>query len=222
MQNKKLKLFGAFIALVIAAFVIITLSIDGMVKSGIEENGSELFQTEVSVDNVDISLFNGSGTIDGFVVKNPEKFSDEPAIRIQEVSLQVDLGSLFSQTILVKNMRIISPQLYFEQRGFGVNLKTLNDNMDLASDGSSDKNLIIEHLVIEDGRVKVSTKIDRKRTAKASISEFELEGIGRDGSSTVKQSVQQVMKPLLEKAMAEAIKDGVTNQLESKVKDLFN
>ena len=170
---------------------------------------------------MDISLFNGSGTIDGFTVKNPEKFSDEAAIQIQEMSVQVDLNSLFSSTILVKNVRIINPQLYFEQRGFGANLKTLNDNMELSSGESSDKKMIIEHLLIEDGQVKVSTQIDSKRTAEAHISEFELEGIGRDGSNTMRQTVKQVMRPLLEKAIAEAIKDGAVEQLENKVKNFL-
>lgn len=222
MRKKQIKLFGVFIALVIAAFIAVTLSVDGLVKSGIEENGTALFQTEVSVSDVEISLFDGSGTIHGFVVHNPDKFTDEPAITIQEVSLKVNLRSLFSNKIVIANMQVISPQLYFEQKGFGANLKTLNDNMGLASNSSSDKNLVIEHLLVEYGQVKVSTEIDRKRTAKASIPKFELDGIGGAGSNTVKQSIREIMTPLLERAITEAIKNGVKEQLKNKVNDLLN
>lgn len=203
------------------AFSVFTLSIDGMVKSGIEENGSELLGTEVSVDDVDVSLFDGSGSINGFTVENPEGFSDEPAIEIGQASMQVDLGSLFSDQIIVEEIIVKSPELFFEQKGIGANLKTLNDNMSSGEDTSSETSLVINYLRVENGKVKVSTTIDRERTAEASLSEIELEGIGKDGSNTVQQSIRQVMEPLLQEAVEQAVKGGITDQIEDKVQDLL-
>ena len=221
MKNKGLKIFGGILAVLIAGFVILTLSLDGIVKSGIEDNGSQLLQTDVTVDNVSISPFSGSGTIEGFVVSNPDKFSDQEAIKIEEASIKVDLGTLFSDQIVVNDITIKSPLFYFEQQGFGVNLKTLNDNMDLSSGGSSETGLIIEHLLIENGQVTVSTEIDKERSASATIPSFELNDIGKDGSNTVQQSIKQIMKPLLETAIAEAVKGGVVDQIEDKVNDFL-
>lgn len=222
MKNKGLKIFGGLLAILVVAFIIISLSLGGIVKSGIEENASELFGTRVSVDNVNISIFDGSGSIQGFRVQNPRDFSDEAAIDIEEASIKIDIASLFSDQILVKEIIIKNPEVFFEQQGVGANLKSLNDNMKISSEASSDKTMIIERLFIEDGTVRVSTTIDRQRVAEASLDEFELEGIGRDGSNTVKQSVRQIMEPLLEHAIAEALKSGVTEQLQNKVEDLFN
>ncbi|MEQ8524399.1 hypothetical protein [Gracilimonas sp.] len=222
MKNKGFKIFGGILAVIVAGFLVLTLSLDGIIKSGIEENGSRLLQTQVKVNNVNISPFNGSGSIEGFTVANPDKFSDKNAISIQEASIRIDLGSLLSDEIIVRDITVKSPQLYFEQQGFGANLKTLNDNMSLSSKSSSETRLIIEHLLIENGQVTVSTDIDRERTATAAIESFELNGIGKDGSNTVQQSVQQVIKPLIERAITEAIKGGVVDQLENKVDDLLN
>lgn len=222
MKNKGSKIFGGILAIIIAGFLILTLSLDGIVKSGIEENGSRLLQTQVNVDNVNISPFNGSGSIEGFTVANPDKFSDKDAISIQEASIKIDLRSLLSDEIIVRDITVKSPQLYFEQQGFGANLKTLNDNMKLSSKGSSETGLIIEHLLIENGQVTVSTDIERERTASASIESFELNGIGEDGSNTVQQSVRKVIQPLIENAIAEAIKGGVVDQIENKVNELLN
>jgi|AntRauTorcE11897_2_1112592.scaffolds.fasta_scaffold00054_32 hypothetical protein len=222
MKNKGLKFSGAILALFIAIFFVLTITLDGMVKSGIEENGSELFQTTVSVENVSISLFNGSGSIEGFTVANPENFSDQYAINLQEASIKVDLSSLFSDQIVFEDITIKSPQLYFEQKGFGVNLQTLNDNMNLSSGRDSETGLIIEHLLIENGEVTVRTEIEKERTASTSISSFELTGIGKDGNNTIQQSVREVLQPLIERAIAEAIKGGVVDQLENKVKDFLN
>ena len=63
MSKKTLKLTAGFALVLLSLLLVITLSLDGMVKSGIERNGSELLQTRVTVDNVSISLFSGSGTI---------------------------------------------------------------------------------------------------------------------------------------------------------------
>ncbi|MBD3617133.1 MAG: hypothetical protein HUJ22_11240 [Gracilimonas sp.] len=222
MKNKAAKIIGGLVVIILAALIVITLSLDGMIKSGIEENGSELLQTPVTVENVSVSIFGGSGTINGFTVQNPENFSDEPALYIQEASMKVDIRSLFSDQIVVNEIIVKNPELFFEQIGVGVNLKTLNDNMDLASDDPSVPSLIINHLLIEDGSVKVSSSLERERTTEVTLAEFTLNDIGRDGNNTVKQSVRQVLRPLLQKAMKEALKSGVTEQLENKVRDLLD
>lgn len=222
MKNKPVKIIGGFVALIVAGLIVLTLSIDGMVKSGIEEDGSELLQTVVSVDAVSISLFSGNGSIKGFTVQNPDDFSDKAALYIQEASMKLDIWSLFSDQIIVNEIIVKSPELYFEQKGFGANLKTLNDNMDLAFDESSETTLIIDYLLIEDSQVEVSTSIDKERTAEVSLAQFTLTDIGRNGNNTVKQSVRQVLEPLLQKAIEEAVKSGVTEQIENKVRDLLN
>lgn len=223
MKNKGLKIAGVLMALLIAGFVVFTISIDGMVKSGIEENGSELLQTVVEVEAVSISLFSGNGSITGFTVKNPGDFSDEqPALYIQEASLKLDIWSLFSDQIIINEIIVQSPKLFFEQKGFGANLKTLNDNMDLAFDKNSETTLIIDYLLIENSLVEVKTSIEEERTTEVSLAEFTLNDIGRDGNNTVKQSVRQILEPLMQKAIQEAVKSGVTEQIENKVRDLLD
>lgn len=222
MKHIGLKVFGGIIAILITGFIILTLSLDGMVKAGIEKNGSDLLKTEVTVNNVSLSIFDGAGSIEGFKVANPGKFSERNAIAIQEASVKVKMSSLFSDQIVVEELIVKNPELYFEQQGFGANLKTLNDNMDLQSEESSEKRLLIEHLLIENGQVAVHTEIDKERTTSVSIESFELNGVGREDNNTVQQSLQEVMEPLLEKAIAEAIKSGVTEQIENKVQEFLN
>jgi len=222
MKNKGLKIIGGLLALLVAIFIVLTLTVDGIVKSGIEEHGSQLMGTEVRVDGVSISLFSGSGSISGFTVQNPEDFSEEVAVEIEEMSIEMDVSSLFSEVILIEGITIKSPNVFFEQKGFGANLKVLNDSMAAASGASSEKAMIIKHLFIEAGTIKVSTSIDRERSGEASFSSIELEGIGRDGNNTISDAVRQVIEPILEQAMEEAIKSGITDQIENRVRDLFD
>ncbi|WP_234568308.1 DUF748 domain-containing protein [Rhodohalobacter sp. 614A] len=220
MKHKGLKIFGGLLVVLIAAFIILNFSLDGIVKSAIEENGTELLQTEVNIGNVNVSLFDGSGVIYGFTVANPEGFSDEKAIVIDEMSLKIDLATIFSDTIVVENIHIQNPELFFEQIGLGINLRKLNENMDVAED-TEGPSMVINHLLMEDGTVRVSSTIERERTAEASIEEFELTNIGQSGSNTMKQSIREIMDPLIERAIQEAVSRGLLEQLENKVQDLL-
>lgn len=220
MKHKGLKIFGGFLVVLIVAFIILNFSLDGIVKSAIQENGTELLQTEVGVDNVNVSIFDGSGVIYGFTVANPEGFSDEQAIRIDETSIKIDLSTIFSDTIVVENINIKNPELFFEQKGMGINLRKLNQNMDLAED-VEEPFLVINHLLIENGTVRVSSTIEREQTAEASIEAFELTNIGQAGSNTMKQSIREIMDPLIERAIQEAVTRGLLEQLENKVQDLL-
>lgn len=220
MKNKILLSIVGLIAIIGIAFIVLTFTIDGIVKSAIEENGTELFQTEVNVNNVDISLINGTGEINGLVIQNPEGFSGEPAIQIDVTNIRIDLVSIFSDTIVVENVTLQNPELFFEQRGVGINLRKLNQNMDLDEDVEGPF-LVIDHLLIENGTVKVSSTMERERTAEASIEEFELNNVGRAGNNTVKQSMREIMDPLIQRAIQEAISRGLLEQLENKVQDLL-
>lgn len=219
-MSKGLKIFGAFIIVLIAAFIVLNFTIDGIVKSNLEESGTDLFQTQVDVGNVNISLFNGSGEIYNLSVANPEDFSDEPAIEMQEIQIKIDLMTLLSDTIMVEEVQITNADLFFEQEGFGINLRKLNQNMDLAADEDAPA-MIIDHLLVDGATVRVSSTIDRERTAEATLESFELNGIGRQGTNTMKQSMQQIMEPLIERAIQEAISRGLLEQLENRVQDLL-
>jgi|AntRauTorcE11897_2_1112592.scaffolds.fasta_scaffold00199_3 competence protein ComGC len=222
MKNKAAKISTAVIVLIISAVIVLTVIIDSTTKSSIEENGSELFQSVVTVNDVNISLFSGKGSIKGFKIQNPGNFSDEPALSIEEATIEIDLRSLLSDQIRVNEIIVKSPELFFEQKGLDANLKMLNDNMNLTHNDPDEKTIIIDYLHIEEGNVVVSTSIDRQRTAEANFSEITLTDIGRDGNNSIKQSVRQIIEPLLQKAINEAIKGGVTEQLKNKIQDVLN
>jgi hypothetical protein len=82
--------------------------------------------------------------------------------------------------------------------------------------------LVIEHLQIRDGKVIVSSSLNRDRTTEVSLSDLTLNDIGREGNNTVKQSVREILTPLFQKAIEDALKSGVTEQIEDKVRDLFD
>lgn len=223
MGKTSVKLIGTILAVLLIGLLILTFSLDGIVKSSIQENGASLLKTEVDVENVSISIFDGKGSIEGLIIQNPEGFTDQPAIQFQNISIEVDLSTLLSDTVIVRNVIVEQPEIYVEQTTDGNNLKTLQNHLNASSsEGSYEGHLVVDHLLINRGSVKLSSKIGEERTAQAEIDRFELTGVGREGNNSVDQTVRQILEPVLERALREALKEGVLDAVENKLRDLLD
>lgn len=200
--------------------LILSLSIDSMVQSSLESTTAEVLNTSVDVEDVSISLLNGSGTITGFTIHNPEGFSDKPAAKLQEISIKLKVSSLLSNTVIVKEIRVQKPELYYEQKATGNNLDALTGNMGESS--PSDTNLIVDYLLVQNGQVTLTADIGSEKSVKAEFSKIEMEGIGRSGNNTMEQTIQQILKPVLEKALQEAASQGLMDKAKDTLQDMLD
>lgn len=219
---KKAKITGIIVAALLTGVLIFSVSLDGIVKSQLEGNLTVLMKTDVVIDEVDISILGGESEIKGVHIKNPDEFSDRNAIVLGEIDMDLKVSTLFGDQIVIRDLRISDPEIYVEQKGTGVNLRALNENIDEASGGSdSGKGMIIEYLLVENGSITVSTEIEKERTVTATLDQLEIDGIGQEGSDSVEQAIRQIMTPIINEALTEALKDGVMQQLENKARDLL-
>lgn len=221
MGRKLLTSIAAIVGIVVVGFLILTLSLDGVVKSRIQQSGTDILGTEVDVDDVALSLFDGEGTIEGLAIYNPEKFEDRPAIQFKQIELKVDLSTLLSDTIVVTDLTVQNPSVYVEQNPDGNNLKTLQDRLGSSSGESYQSHLVIDHLLIKEGNVLVRAKIGEERNVQATISEVELRDVGREGSNTIAETTRQILDPVLERAITEAAKEGLKDVIQDQVQDLL-
>jgi len=219
---KGLKIVAIVIAVLITGLVAVGMTIDGFVESSIEDAGSDILNAKVEVDDIDISLFGGTANMDGFLVYNPEGFSDETALSLRGIDIKLDLKSLFSETVIVKEVHVKNPEILFEQQKAKINLRELSKNISSGSEEESDKNLIIEKFILEEGNVRISSDIEKERTLNASIDRIELNDIGKSGTNTMQQTLQQVLEPVIKNALSEAAKKGLLDKLEDTVKDLID
>lgn len=211
-----------FAIIVIGAIgaLILSLSIDNIVESSLEETTAEVLNTSVDITDVSISLLNGSGTIKGFTIHNPEGFSEKPAAQLQEISIRMKVSSLLSDTVVVEEVKVQKPELYYEQKATGNNFDALTGNMGGAS--SSGTNLIVDYLLVENGQVTLTADIGSDKSVMAEFSKIEMKGIGRSGNNTMEQTIQQVFKPVLEKALQEAVTHGLMDKAKDALKDMID
>jgi hypothetical protein len=206
-----------------AGFLTLTLTIDSIVSSSIEEIGSEMTGTAVTVDNVSISPFSGSGTIEGFRVANPDGYSQAHAVEIENFAIQLEPFTLFSSEIIINQITISDASVYVEQKLPENNIREIINHLNSLPEGeASDARLIIDLFVLENGSASLYTEVGGERSAQAEISRIELQDLGRaDGTETVKSVIKQIADEVADESLQAAIESG-GEQLRDTIRDLFN
>lgn len=213
-------LIGLLTFLVIG-FLILTYSIDSIVKSNIENAGTEMTGTRVTVDNVSISPFSGEGTISGFRIENPEGFSTDHAFVADDFYIKMDVFTLFSDVIEVNEIRLTGPAIYVEQKLTGNNLRTILNNLDEAAESETGTHgeLAIGYFLMENGSADLYTEIGGERSARVEVSVIELHDLG--GDQVAEQVLREIAGRIVEQALQAAARSGA-EQLRDAIRDIFD
>lgn len=211
------------LGVIIVGFIILTLFLDSIVKSNIEDIGTEMTGTGVTVESASISPFSGQGTISGFRVANPEGYAQDYAVSLDEFSIELDVWTLFSDEIIVRDITILEPFIYVEQQLPENNIQTILQHVNsMDSFEASDSEMIIEHFLLENGTVDLYTEVGGERSARVEIETIELHDLGRGGGEeAVEDIIQRIAEEVGERALRAAAESG-GEQLRDAIRDLFN
>jgi hypothetical protein len=100
--------------LVVAAGAILwflRFSLDGRVKTAIEEHGSAMTLSPVRVEGVHIDLRGGRGTIRGITVDNPDGFPSGTAISLGEIAIAIEPASLRGSPLVIREIHVGEPRV---------------------------------------------------------------------------------------------------------------
>lgn len=129
---------GVLVVAVIALVVILTLSLDSLVKKGVETVGPQITKTQMTLEKASISILSGSGALHGFLIGNPEGYKAASAIKFDEASVGVSPASVLSDKIHVTHVRIVGPEITFEgSLGSKNNLSKIMENVEAATGGGT-------------------------------------------------------------------------------------
>lgn len=170
---KKIFLFLVILAVaaVAAIYFLGSSTVNKGIKTAVEKFGPEITQTSVRLDEVDLSILSGNGTLTGLYVGNPDGYKSENIFALGQIEVDIDTSSVFSDKIIINKIIIKKPEISYEKTLMSSNIKALMKNIDAftgsadentpeleeavpADDGSA-KQVVIKQLVIEDGTVFV-------------------------------------------------------------------
>lgn len=167
MKKIILRLLIALVVIVILAVAGVVYFLDSAIKKGVETVGPQIAKVDIKLDGVSVSLLSGSGKIKGLVVGNPEGYKTPHAISVGSASLAVSPGSVFSDKVVIKSIRVEAPEIYYEGGLGGDNLRKILDNVTASTGGAAEpttksgqpaKKLQVDDFVITGAKLNVSIK----------------------------------------------------------------
>lgn len=184
---------GAVLALVIVVVIVglyVFSSLDSIVKAAVEKVGSDVTQTEVTLSDVEISLTAGTGALLGFSMANPQGYSDNNALQFDEISIALDLATIQSDPVVIKELVIDAPVVVYELGESGSNIEKIQDNVagsapEQSGGGSGDSGeegpkIVIENLILRNGQISITATQLLGETVSAPLPDIHLRDIGKE------------------------------------------
>jgi hypothetical protein len=129
---KRLVLFGvlAVIVLIVAAGVIVTLSINSIAKRGIEYGSTTALGVPTTLESASIGLFSGKFGLNTLNVSNVQGYPSTSFVKLGDAKVAVTLGSLRKDTIEVPSFSMDGLDVYLERRGGKSNYDVILENIE--------------------------------------------------------------------------------------------
>src|SRR2546426_6400479 len=109
MKKMAFKITVIVLVLLVALVVAVFLSLNSIVKKGLETVAPKITKVAVELEGVQVSPFFGFGRITGLVIGNPEGVKTEAAIKMGHVHVSLNPASVLSRTILVRQIEGQAP-----------------------------------------------------------------------------------------------------------------
>lgn len=199
---------GAVVLLVVVVVVVILLNLGSVIKTVVEKVGSDATKAKVTLDSADVSVTSGQGALRGLVVGNPAGFKTDRAIRLGEVSVKLDVASVNSDPIVIKEVVVAAPHVTYEFGPGGSNLDVLKKNVEAygggagggqptRGDGAAGRRVVIENLYVRDGQIDVSADFLRGEKVTTKLPTIHLKDIGKQGGAATGASPADVAEKLI-------------------------
>ena len=187
------------LVILIAAFFLVGTS---LIKSGVEKAASSALGVPVTIKNIDLSILQGRVSIQGLVVKNPPGYANETLLELGEATVNLNIGSLMSDTVKIQLIKLDDAKLTMEQKGLSNNLKEVLDNLPKeekkAEPEKEGKNLLINRLEITNTnvRVKMLPVPGKSDTVSLKIDPIIMNNLGTDQKLSIGILTAKVLKAI--------------------------
>jgi len=130
-MNKKLLIsLGSIVGILLIVYFGLSFFLGSVVKAGVNNFAPKLTQTKVELQGAHISPFTGSGSLSGLTVGNPEGWSDNDAISLGKIHVDVQTFSIFGDHIVINEIIIDQPEFHYETKLISSNIKDLLKNIE--------------------------------------------------------------------------------------------
>ncbi len=228
------------IALGLAAVVVIGVgygayyllsNLDSIVKSAIEQYGSEITGTRVRVGSVKITLTEGRGTIRGLRVGNPSGFSSNDAFSLGEITLDLDTGSITESPVVIETLTIAAPQVRYEMTANAKsNVDAILANVKKYQGGGGGQpaaeesggealKLKVQKFTFQDGKVDVTALAGAGKETSVALPTLTMKNLGGKSGAPPGDIGAEVIRKYSEKIVAAVAKQQLQSRAGKMLED---
>ncbi|MDT7042624.1 hypothetical protein [Candidatus Nitronereus thalassa] len=197
-----LRLLALLGVLGVIAIIIVGMSLNALVKTGVETMGPKVLGVPITLEDVDISLLSGGkdmrASLERLIIKNPAGYETDYAFSLPNIRVQVDRNSVLTDTIIIEEILIAGPAITFEGSLLGSNLGDIQDNVKHNTASASDdetekkgeqhedreKTVHIKKVTMKDAKINLSLFGGEAEMIELTLPDFELRDIGNKPGGT--------------------------------------
>lgn len=225
-----IKIFAGLIVVIVVAVGVTFYYLDSIIKEAVVQIGPEVTSTNVELDSVNLSLINGSASLKGLAIGNPEGYEKPNAFSLGSIAVDLDTQSLGDDVIIIHRVYIEAPEIAYESNDAGDNFQTLLDNIarntgsdseQAEEESSSEKKIIIEEFVLVDGIVSVKHKLLAGKTMDIPLPDLTLTDIGKKtNGATAQEAASQIIKKITSAATGAITNSALLDQAKQQLSEL--
>jgi hypothetical protein len=191
-MKKPIKILVIVLAGIVGLLVALVVGIGAfggsLVKKAVVMAGSSALKVPVALSDADLSILGGRVALRGLQIDNPPGYQHDKLLKLKEASVEVNIGSLLSDTVRIRQISLDGVDLVLEQKGQGSNLQDLIHNLP-KSEGPKGKEpagkklridvLEIRNVTVEAKLIPIPGKAD---TVPLKLSTIRMTDLGKDGT----------------------------------------
>ena len=201
-MKKPLKVLRIVVIVILVLILVISIAIHlfagAALKIGVEAGASKALNVGVTLGDADLSILAGKVELWDLVINNPPGYKHENLLELKKGKVDVDIGSLMSDTVKIEEIKFDGIDVVLEQRGVsGNNLQDVINSLPKAdekpqpepetTDEKPAKNLEIQTLEITN--ITVHAKLlpvpGKADTVTIKIDPIRMENLGTDSKIDV-------------------------------------
>ncbi len=192
-MKKVIKVVAVLAVLLVAVVLVAFLMVNSIVRTAVQTAGHSATGSETTLGGVDVGLVGGTASIQDFALAQPEGFTGESIFALDAADVEIESGSLLSDTIVVPKVHIDGAHLTVSFEDGKLNLNELRKAIaertgtteETAEDDAAGKNVVIRDLKITNTKVTGAVSLIPGQdpvSIDLVIADIEKQNLGSDGS----------------------------------------
>lgn len=219
------------VALIVVIVIAINLFTDRALKIGIETMATDTLGVGVKVDKASLSILRGRLSLKNLQVDNPPGYQYDKLLVLNEISVVVDIKSLLSDTVNIKEIKLDGMEVVIEQKGIrSNNLKDVLNNIPVKEETKEQpeapgKKLHIDTLEITNvtAKVKLLPVPGKKDTVTINLDPIIMNDLGGDNKLDTAVLTSKILVAIttgIAKQGVGLLPDDILDSMNSQLKKL--